>query len=185
MAKGRTFPRRSCSWASVGTSSSLLARAMSRNACSHVGSTWITRLSIGGGSKYSPPREEAFRRRKRLVWISWRMHETSITVQGQCYALEGAGEKTGQTIDCLLTAQCDAHDATRFLPKSAEKPRHACRGWIGVGRAGLNAQEPNKTHAVPEPSMGEGTAEREAPACMPGRTSLESHSCICLRRHRG
>src|SRR6266568_2780541 len=59
---------------------------------------------------------------------------------------------------------------TRFT-KSAEKPRHSCRGGIGVGRAGLNAQEPNKTHAVPEPSMGEGTAEREAPAFMPGRTS--------------
>ena len=44
------------------------------------------------------------------------------------------------------------------LTKSAEKPRHSCRGGIGVGRAGLNAQEPNKTHAVPEPSMGEGTA---------------------------
>src|SRR4030095_12156361 len=53
----------------------------------------------------------------------------------------------------------------------AEKPRHSCRGWIGVGRAGLNAQEPNKTHAVPEPSMGEGTAEVEAPAFMPGRMS--------------
>jgi len=57
------------------------------------------------------------------------------------------------------------------VTKSAEKPRHSCRGGIGVGRAGLNAQEPNKTHAVPEPSMGEGTAEREAPAFMPGRTS--------------
>src|SRR6266581_4634138 len=59
----------------------------------------------------------------------------------------------------------------RALTKSAEKPRHSCRGGIGVGRAGLNAQEPNKTHAVPEPSMGEGTAEREAPAFMPGRMS--------------
>jgi len=58
-----------------------------------------------------------------------------------------------------------------FFTKSAEKPRHSCRGGIGVGRAGLNAQEPNKTHAVPEPSMGEGTAEREAPAFMPGRMS--------------
>ena len=45
-----------------------------------------------------------------------------------------------------------------WFTKSAKKPRHSCRGWIGVGRAGLNAQEPNKTHAVPEPSMGEGTA---------------------------
>jgi hypothetical protein len=46
----------------------------------------------------------------------------------------------------------------KFITKSAEKPRHSCRGGIGVGRAGLNAQEPNKTYAVPEPSMGEGTA---------------------------
>ena len=57
------------------------------------------------------------------------------------------------------------------LTKSAERPRRSRRGWIGVGRAGLNAQEPNNTHAVPEPSMGEGTAWVEALAFMPGRTS--------------
>jgi len=44
------------------------------------------------------------------------------------------------------------------ITKSAEKPRRSRRGWIGVGRDGLNAQEPNNTHAVPEPSMGEGAA---------------------------
>ena len=44
------------------------------------------------------------------------------------------------------------------ITKSAEKPRRSRRGWIGVGRAGLNAQESNNTHAVPEPSMGEGPA---------------------------
>ncbi len=58
--------------------------------------------------------------------------------------------------------------------KSAAKPRRSGRGWIGVGRAGLNAQAPTKTHAVPEPRMGEGTAEVEAPAFMPGRTSTEA-----------
>src|SRR6266571_6613341 len=93
----------------------------------------------------------------------------------------------GQNLGCLIGN--DAIVTKRFviragffqtlpvgevLTKSAEKPRHSCRGGIGVGRAGLNAQEPNKTHAVPEPSMGEGTAEREAPAFMPGRTSLKS-----------
>ena len=62
-------------------------------------------------------------------------------------------------------------DVRPKLTKSAEKPRRSGRGWIGVGRAGLNAQAPNKTHAVPEPSMGEGTAWVEAPAFMPGRTS--------------
>ena len=44
------------------------------------------------------------------------------------------------------------------VTKSAEKPRRSRRGWRGVGRDGLNAQEPNNTHAVPEPSMGEGAA---------------------------
>ena len=48
--------------------------------------------------------------------------------------------------------------AEMIITKSAEKPRRSRRGWIGVGRDGLNAQEPNNTHAVPEPSMGEGAA---------------------------
>src|SRR5215831_13507304 len=74
----------------------------------------------------------------------------------------------------MRTRNCCNTSGARFasaLTKSAEKPRRSGRGWIGVGRAGLNAQEPNKTHAVPEPSRGEGTAEVEAPAFMPGRTS--------------
>ena len=32
--------------------------------------------------KYCPPLEEAFHRRKRPVWLSWRMDETSIRVKG-------------------------------------------------------------------------------------------------------
>jgi DNA-binding winged helix-turn-helix (wHTH) protein len=58
----------------------------------------------------------------------------------------------------LLPSALQLEAERRYLTKSAEKPRHSCRGWIGVGRAGLNAQEPNKTRAVPEPSMGSGTA---------------------------
>jgi putative transposase len=33
--------------------------------------------------KYSPLLEEAFHRRKRPVWVSWRMDETYIKVKGQ------------------------------------------------------------------------------------------------------
>jgi transposase-like protein len=33
--------------------------------------------------KYSPQLEEAFHRRKRAVWVSWRMDETYIKVKGQ------------------------------------------------------------------------------------------------------
>ena len=39
------------------------------------------------------------------------------------------------------------------ITKSAEKPRHSCQGRIGVERAGLNAQEPNKTHDSPTSYM--------------------------------
>jgi transposase-like protein len=35
--------------------------------------------------KYSPQLEEAFHRRKRPVWVSWRMDETYIKVKGQWY----------------------------------------------------------------------------------------------------
>ena len=34
------------------------------------------------GIKYSPQLEEAFHRRKRPVWVSWRMDETYIKVKG-------------------------------------------------------------------------------------------------------
>ena len=37
--------------------------------------------------KYSPQLEEAFHRRKRPVWVSWRMDETYIKVKGHGYDL--------------------------------------------------------------------------------------------------
>jgi putative transposase len=33
--------------------------------------------------KYSPQLEEAFHRRKRPVWVSWRLDETYIKVKGE------------------------------------------------------------------------------------------------------
>src|SRR5258706_14746042 len=36
---------------------------------------------------YSPRLEAAFHRRKRLVWISWRMDETCIRVKGEWRSL--------------------------------------------------------------------------------------------------
>src|SRR5262245_57364317 len=53
--------------------------------------------------KYSPLLEEAFHRRKRSVWVSWRMDETYMKVKGQWYYLYRAVDKYGQTIDFLLT----------------------------------------------------------------------------------
>src|SRR6267143_3946829 len=68
--------------------------------------------------KYSPLLEEAFHRRKRSVWVNWRMDETCSKVKGQWYYLYRAVDKTGQTIDFLLTEQRDEEAALRFLKKA-------------------------------------------------------------------
>ena len=71
--------------------------------------------------KYSPLLEEAFHRRKRSVWVSWRMDETYIKVKGQWYYLYRAVDKYGQTIDFLLTEHRDAEAALRFLKKAIRR----------------------------------------------------------------
>jgi putative transposase len=68
--------------------------------------------------KYSPPLEEAFHRRKRPVWVSWRMDETYIKLKGQWYYLYRVVDKHGQTIGFLLTEHRDKEAALRFLKKA-------------------------------------------------------------------
>ena len=71
--------------------------------------------------KYSPLLEEAFHRRKRPVWLSWRMDETYIKVQGQWRYLYRAVDKSGATIDFLLTEHRDKEAALRFLKKAIRR----------------------------------------------------------------
>src|SRR5262245_39694048 len=71
--------------------------------------------------KYSPLLEEAFHRRKRPVWVSWRLDETYIKVKGQWRYLYRAVDKHGQTIDFLLTEQRDTEAALRFLKKAIRR----------------------------------------------------------------
>ena len=71
--------------------------------------------------KYSPQLEEAFHRRKRPVWVSWRMDETYIKVKGHWYYLYRAVDKYGQTIDFLLTEHRDTEAALRFLKKAIRR----------------------------------------------------------------
>ena len=52
----------------------------------HVEYSTINRWVI----KYSPPLDEAFHRRKRPVWVSWRMDETSIKLKGAWSDLDRA-----------------------------------------------------------------------------------------------
>ena len=70
---------------------------------------------------YSPLLEEAFHRRKRPIWVSWRMDETSMKVKGQWRYLYRAVDKTGQTIDFLLTEERDEQAAKRFLTKAIRR----------------------------------------------------------------
>jgi transposase-like protein len=86
--------------------------------------------------KYSPLLEEAFHRRKRPVWISWRMDETYVKVRGQWRYLYRAVDKTGQTIDFLLTAERDEQAAKRFLTKAIR--RHSVPEKITIDGSAAN-----------------------------------------------
>ena len=71
--------------------------------------------------KYSPLLEEAFHRRKRPVWMSWRLDETYIKVKGVWHYLYRAVDKDGKTIDFLLTEHRDEQAAKRFLTKAIRR----------------------------------------------------------------
>jgi transposase-like protein len=86
--------------------------------------------------KYSPQLEEAFHRRKRPVWVSWRMDETYIKIKGQWYYLYRAVDKTGQTIDFLLTEHRDEQAAKRFLTKAIR--RHGVPEKITIDGSAAN-----------------------------------------------
>src|ERR671927_892247 len=83
----------------------------------HVDHSTVNRWVI----KYSPQLEEAFHRRKRPVWISWRMDETYIKIKGPWRYLYRAVDKDGATIDFLLTEHRDTEAALRFLKKAIRR----------------------------------------------------------------
>jgi putative transposase len=102
--------------------------------------------------KYSPQLEEAFHRRKRSVWISWRMDETYIRVKGEWRYLYRAVDKEGQTIDFLLMERRDERAAMRFLTKAT--CRHGVPEKITIDGSEANAaaiksyNEEHGTHII-------------------------------------
>jgi len=99
--------------------------------------------------KYSPLLEEAFHRRKRPVWVSWRMDETYIKVKGQWYYLYRAVDKTGQTIDFLLTEQRDEQAAKRFFTKAIRRhgvPEKITIDGSAANEAGIKSY--NEEHGI-------------------------------------
>ncbi len=87
--------------------------------------------------KYSPQLEEEFHRRKRPVWVSWRLDETYIRVKGAWVYLYRAVDKLGQTIDFLLTERRDQKAAKRFLTKAIS--RNGTPEKINIDKSGANA----------------------------------------------
>jgi putative transposase len=87
--------------------------------------------------KYSPQLEEEFHPRKRPVGRRWRMDETYIRVKGEWRYLYRAVDKTGQTIDFLLTEHRDTEAAWRFLRQAIG--RHGVPETITI--AGSEANE--------------------------------------------
>jgi putative transposase len=99
--------------------------------------------------KYCPQLEAAFHRRKRPVGRSWRLDETYIRVCGHWRYLYRAVDKTGQTIDFLLTEQRDEQAATRFLTKAIR--RHSVPEKITIDGSEANAsaiRTYNKEHGA-------------------------------------
>src|SRR5436190_7945163 len=86
--------------------------------------------------KYSPLLEEAFHRRKRPVWLSWRLDETYIKVKGVWHYLYRAVDKQGQTIDFLLTKERDEQAAKRFLTTAIR--RHGVPETITIDGSAAN-----------------------------------------------
>jgi putative transposase len=102
--------------------------------------------------KYSPPLEEAFHRRKRPVWVSWRMDEAYIRVKGEWRYLYRAMDKHSQTSDFLLTEHRDQEAALRFLKQAIR--RHGVPEMITIDGSEANAaaikryNEAHGTHII-------------------------------------
>jgi transposase, IS6 family len=71
---------------------------------------------------YAAELEKRIRRHLRLTNGSWRVDETYIKVKGRWTYLYRAVDKTGQTIDFLLSAKRDAAAAKRFFRKALAQP---------------------------------------------------------------
>jgi transposase-like protein len=103
-----------------------------------------------GVVKYSAQLAEAFHRRKRPVGRSWRMDETYIRVKGQWRYVYRAVDKTGQTIDFLLTEQRDTEAALRFLTQAIH--RHGVPATLTI-----DGSEANEA-AIKRDNAAHGTA---------------------------
>ena len=117
------------------------SEALMRERGVHVDHATVNR----GVIKDSPQLAEAFPRRKRPGWVSWRMDETSLKIKGHWYALSRAVDKHGQTMDCLRTEQRDEHAAKRFRTKA--RRRHGVPAKMTIDGSAANAAAIKRANA--------------------------------------
>jgi putative transposase len=101
--------------------------------------------------KYSPHLEAALHRRKRPVWVSWRLDETSIRVKGEWKSLYRAVDKSRQTIAFLLTEPRDEQAAKRFLTKAIR--RHGGPAKIPIAGSAAKAAAVRRSHQDTAPPL--------------------------------
>ena len=101
--------------------------------------------------KYTPQLEKAFRQRKRPVGSSWRMDETYISVKGKWKYLYRAVDKSGDTVDFLLTAKRDRKAAMRYLRKAIKQ--NGMPAKITIDKSGANAAAVNGYNAEADASI--------------------------------
>jgi transposase-like protein len=77
-----------------------------------------------------------FRSRKRPVCTSWRMDETCIEVAGQWKYLYRAVDRSGDTVDFLLTAKRDLAAARRYLERAINL--HELPDKLTIDKSGAN-----------------------------------------------
>jgi putative transposase len=93
--------------------------------------------------KYIPLLGQQFRARKRPVGSSGRMDETYVKVWGTWKYLYRAVDKTGATVDFLLTGKRDCKAALRFLRKAAKD--NGTPEKITIDKSGANTAA-SETH---------------------------------------
>ena len=91
--------------------------------------------------RYAPDLEQAFRCRKKFTGISWRMDETYIKVAGKWVYLYRAVDKSGETIDFMLSEKQDRKAVLKFFNKaigSSGMPEKVTIDKSGANTAALN-----------------------------------------------
>ena len=95
---------------------------------------------------YSPQLESTFRKRKKMTGGSWRMDETYVKVSGKWVYLYRAVDKTGKTVDFMLSEKRDRTSVLKFFKKaigSSGMPEK-----VNIDKSGSNTAALNRINAL-------------------------------------